>query len=145
MSTNVDNLEAVAQLLEQAALETERAGRPFQWSPWATVRDAAQELVQLRANHTTTSKWFDDAVQELAALRDEVADLGVKLAHARDRHAWWQANAEAIAKERGELFRAGEAMAQELFRVARGPDERIAWDAAAQPVRDMIANLTPKA
>lgn len=57
-----------------------------------------------------------------------------------ERLRWWIANAEAIAKERGELFRAGEELAEEL----RRPRERRCavlpvWDAAAKPMREMIA------
>ncbi len=70
--------------------------------------------------------------------------IAAHVAHIRSRFQWWMQNAEAIAKERGELFRAGEAMAQVLFEHARGPDERIAWDAAAQPMRDMLKEITEK-
>ena len=61
-----------------------------------------------------------------------------------ERLRWWISNAEQIAKERGELFRAGEEVASEL----RRPRERrcvvlTEWDAAAQPMRDMIAALSP--
>ena len=63
-----------------------------------------------------------------------------------ERLRWWISNAEQIAKERGELFRAGEEVANEL----RRPRERrcvvlTEWDAAAQPMRDMIAALSPNA
>ena len=61
-----------------------------------------------------------------------------------ERLRWWISNAEQIAKERSELFRAGEEVANEL----RRPRERrcmvlTEWDAAAQPMRDMIAALSP--
>lgn len=67
------------------------------------------------------------------------------------RLRWWIANAEDIAKERGELFRAGERMAAMLAlaptaQVADWPtDEQImaavgAWNAAAQPIRDMASS-----
>ena len=60
-----------------------------------------------------------------------------------ERLRWWISNAEQIAKERGELFRAGEEVANEL----RRPRERRCvvlqeWDAAAQPMRDVIAALS---
>ena len=59
------------------------------------------------------------------------------------RLRWWIANAEDIAKERGELFRAGENMAAELCQWCphemRG-DVLRAWDAAAQPIRDMLSS-----
>lgn len=66
---------------------------------------------------------------------------------------WWIKNAEDIAKERGELFRAGEKMRRLMgylppaSTVAK--DVASEWDAAAQPIRDMlsspnIAGHTPK-
>lgn len=58
-----------------------------------------------------------------------------------DRAARWQGRAESIAKERGELFRAGEQM---RIRLRRGIDDAqvAAWDAAAQPIRAMICGLS---
>lgn len=58
------------------------------------------------------------------------------------RLRWWIANAEDIAKERGELFRAGEAMRALIVCYAWDCDEVGAWDAAAQPIRDMKAALS---
>lgn len=62
-----------------------------------------------------------------------------------ERLRWWITNAEGIAQERGELFRAGENMAAELCQWCphemRG-DVLRAWDAAAQPIRDMKAALS---
>lgn len=61
-----------------------------------------------------------------------------------DRAARWQERAEAIAKERGELFRAGEQM---RIRLRRGIDDAqvAAWDAAAEPIRAMICGLSANA
>ena len=62
------------------------------------------------------------------------------------RLEWWMRNAEGIAEDRGALFRAGENMASELCQWCphemRG-DVLRAWDAAAQPIRDMKAALSP--
>ena len=62
-----------------------------------------------------------------------------------ERLRWWITNAEGIAEERGALFRAGENMASELCQWCphemRG-DVLRAWDAAAQPIRDMKAALS---
>ena len=58
------------------------------------------------------------------------------------RLRWWIANAEDIARERGELFRAGEAMRALIVCYAWDSDEVGAWDAAAQPIRDMKAALS---
>jgi len=58
------------------------------------------------------------------------------------RLEWWMRNAEDIAKERGELFRAGEAMRALIVCYAWDCDEVGAWDAAAQPIRDMKAALS---
>ena len=57
----------------------------------------------------------------------------------------WQKRAEDIAKERGELFRAGENMAAELCQWC--PHEHrgevlLAWDAAAEPIREMKRELS---
>lgn len=56
------------------------------------------------------------------------------------RLEWWMRNAEDIAKERGELFRAGEAMRAIVMCYAWDCDEVRAWDAAAQPIRDMLSS-----
>jgi hypothetical protein len=56
------------------------------------------------------------------------------------RLRWWITNAEDIAKERGELFRAGEAMRAIVMCYAWDCDEVGAWDAAAQPIRDMLSS-----
>ena len=56
------------------------------------------------------------------------------------RLRWWIANAEDIAKERGELFRAGEAMRAVIVGHAWDGDEVGAWDSAAQPIRDMLSS-----
>ena len=60
-----------------------------------------------------------------------------------ERLRWWIENAEAIAKERGELFRAGEKMRSYIasdypLSVSRSMLE--AWDAAAQPIREMLSS-----
>jgi hypothetical protein len=59
-----------------------------------------------------------------------------------ERLRWWIANAEGIAQERGELFRAGEAMRAVMVGHAWDGEEVGAWDALAKPMRDMIAALS---
>lgn len=79
-----------------------------------------------------------------ARLSDYEGDITEAIRRAR-RMDWWMKNATAIASERGELFRAGENMAAELCQWCphemRGEVLR-AWDAAAQPMRDMVAYLS---
>lgn len=61
-----------------------------------------------------------------------------------ERSDRWQKRAEDIASERGELFRAGEMMRFAMPRIdQRTCAAATAWDAAAQPIRDMIASFTP--
>ena len=62
-----------------------------------------------------------------------------------ERLRWWISNAEQIAKERGELFRAGEAMRAVMVGHAWDGEEVGAWDASAQPMRDRIAALSQNA
>ncbi len=74
--------------------------------------------------------------------------LALRIEHLESRKKWWMDNATELGKERGELFRAGEEMQKHLEprRVGYSTaarDARAAWDAAAQPVRDMVAALTP--
>jgi hypothetical protein len=82
----------------------------------------------------------------LTLLESEMAEI-VRIVNdnLEARLRWWITNAEDIAKERGELFRAGENMAAELCQWCphehRGAVLR-AWDAAAQPIRDMKAALS---
>jgi len=45
-----------------------------------------------------------------------------------------------LMQERGELFRAGEAMRAIVMCYAWDCDEVGAWDAAAQPIRDMLSS-----
>ena len=67
------------------------------------------------------------------------------------RLRWWITNAEGIAKERVELFRVGERMHKMLVLAPDAPVEQwpsapeimevcAAWDAAAQPIRDMLSS-----
>ena len=56
------------------------------------------------------------------------------------RLEWWMRRTEDIAKERDELFRAGEAMRAIVMCYAWDCDEVGAWDAAAQPIRDMLSS-----
>ena len=81
---------------------------------------------------------------EIVRLRQESRDNFHALTKSEERKYWWMKNAEDIAKERGELFRAGENMAAELCQWCpnemRGEVLR-AWDYAAQPVRDMITSI----
>ena len=67
------------------------------------------------------------------------------------RLRWWITNAEGIAKERGELFRVGERMHKMLVLAPDAPVEQwpsapeimevcAAWDAAAQPIREMASS-----
>ena len=82
----------------------------------------------------------------LTLLESELAEI-VRLVNDTldERLRWWITNAEGIAEERGALFRAGENMASELCKWCphemRG-DVLRAWDAAAQPIRDMKAALS---
>jgi hypothetical protein len=48
MPANLNNLEAVAGMLEQSMLDADREGKPFEWNPAATVRNAAEEISDLR-------------------------------------------------------------------------------------------------
>ena len=68
-----------------------------------------------------------------------------------ERLRWWIANAEGIAQERGELFRVGERMHKMLVLAPDAPVEQwpsapeimevcAAWDAAAQPIREMASS-----
>jgi len=79
-----------------------------------------------------------------ARLSDYEGDITEAIRRAR-RMDWWMKNATAIASERSELFRAGENMAAELCQWCphemRGEALR-GWDAAAQPMRDMVAALS---
>lgn len=88
----------------------------------------------------------------LTLLESEMAEI-VRIVNENleARLRWWITNAEEIAKERAELFRAGECMAAMLAlaptaQVADWPtDEQImaavgAWNAAAQPIRDMASS-----
>ena len=67
------------------------------------------------------------------------------------RLRWWITNAEGIAKERVELFRVGERMHKMLVLAPDAPVEQwpsapeimevcAAWDAAAQPIREMASS-----
>ena len=67
------------------------------------------------------------------------------------RLRWWITNAEGIAKERVELFRVGERMHKMLMLAPDAPVEQwpsdpeimevcAAWDAAAQPIREMASS-----
>ena len=76
----------------------------------------------------------------ICVARDMIAKLKADNAHLSERFAWWMRNAEAIAKERAKLFRAGEAMrAAYVAEVGKEESARVGqWDKAAQPIRDMI-------
>jgi len=103
--------------------------------------------------------WMDLAernAREFEMARAQLADLQRSNGELRERKEWWIKNAEDIAKERGELFRAGERVTKMLSFVSDAPlnewptDSEItsvilAWDAAAQPIRDMIATPPPSA
>jgi hypothetical protein len=84
----------------------------------------------------------DDAdLLTICVARDMITKLKADVAHFRKRFEWWMDNADAIAKERAELFRAGEAMRAAFVASmgAEGKCDRVAkWDEAAQPMRDMI-------
>ena len=71
------------------------------------------------------------------------------------RLRWWITNAEGIAKERVELFRVGERMHKMLVLAPDAPVEQwpsapeimevcAAWDAAAQPIREMASSPNTK-
>ena len=77
----------------------------------------------------------------LTLLESEMTEIVRIVNDTLDEHLrWWIANAEGIAKERGELFRAGEAMRAIIMCYAWDCDEVGAWDAAAQPIRDMLSS-----
>lgn len=85
-----------------------------------------------------------DFVAEIVRLRQESRDNFHALTKVEERKKWWMKKAEDIAKERGELFRAGENMAADFCQWC--PNEMrgevlLAWDTAAQPLRDMIASI----
>jgi hypothetical protein len=76
----------------------------------------------------------------ICVARDMIAKLKADNAHLSERFAWWMKNAEAIAKERAELFRAGEAMrAAYVASIGTEKSARVEqWDEAAQPMRNMV-------
>jgi len=88
----------------------------------------------------------------LTLLESEMAEI-VRIVNdnLEARLRWWITNAEGIAKERGELFRAGERMAAMLALAPTAPvadwptDDQImsavgAWNTAAQSIRDMASS-----
>lgn len=79
----------------------------------------------------------------LTLLESEMAEI-VRIVNdnLESRLRWWITNAEDIAKERGELFRAGEAMrAAYVAHIGTEKSARVEqWDAAAQPIRDMASS-----
>jgi hypothetical protein len=79
----------------------------------------------------------------LTLLESEMAEI-VRIVNdnLEARLRWWITNAEDIAKERGELFRAGEAMrAAYVAHIGTEKSARVKqWDAAAQPIRDMASS-----
>ncbi len=90
----------------------------------------------------------------LTLLESEMAEI-VRIVNdnLEARLRWWITNAEGIAKERVELFRVGERMHKMLVLAPDAPVEQwpsapeimevcAAWDAAAQPIRDMKAALS---
>lgn len=84
-----------------------------------------------------------EAEHGLTLLGSELTEIiSIVNASLEARLEWWMRNAEGIAKERGELFRAGEAMRALIVCYAWDSDEVGAWDAAAQPIRDMKAALS---
>ena len=83
---------------------------------------------------------FDEAKKIISDLEHKCARLHEDAKKSEERKKWWMKNAEDIAIERGELFRAGEALAVEAFHA--GLISKVeAWDEAAQPMRDMMALL----
>jgi len=77
----------------------------------------------------------------LTLLESELTEIiSIVNASLEARLEWWMRKAEGIAKERGELFRAGEAMRAIVMCYAWDCDEVRAWDAAAQPIRDMLSS-----
>ncbi len=79
----------------------------------------------------------------LTLLESEMAEI-VRIVNdnLEARLRWWITNAEDIAKERGELFRAGAAMrAAYVAHIGTEKSARVEqWDAAAQPIRDMSSS-----
>lgn len=78
-----------------------------------------------------------------ARLADYAADITEAVRRAR-RMAWHMKNAAEIAKDRGDLFTAGEAMrAAYVVHIGTEKSARVnQWDEAAQPMRNLIAWLS---
>ena len=78
-----------------------------------------------------------------ARLADYAADITKAIRRAR-RMDWHMKNATQIAKERGELFTAGEALrAAYVAHIGTEKSARIdQWDEAAQPMRNLVAWLS---
>lgn len=90
---------------------------------------------------------LQDAANDLN--REDLEELQTRMAAAEERSDRWQERAEAIAQERGELFRAGEKMRADLEPHRAGPSRATRqsvreWDEAAQPIRDMVSILSNK-
>lgn len=94
----------------------------------------------LRDNSSGVYRPAAVAAERIECLLAELKRIQDALVKTEDRKKWWMGNAEAIAKERGDLFIAGEAMAKDAFEA--GLISKVeAWDEAAQPMRDMMALL----
>jgi hypothetical protein len=102
--------------------------------------DNKQLCQWLRDNSSGVYRPAAVAAERIENLLIELKRMQDVLAKTEERKKWWMKNAEGIAEERGELFRAGEALAKDAFE--SGLISKVeAWDEAAQPMRDMIALL----
>ena len=107
-----------------------------------TKKDGPAETLALAPGSVTYALFKHMADEHgLTLLESEMSEI-VRIVNDNldARLRWWIANAEDIAKERGELFRAGEAMRAIVMCYAWDCDEVGAWDAAAQPIRDMLSS-----
>jgi len=102
--------------------------------------DNKQLCQWLRDNSSGVYRPSAVAAERIENLLTQLKRMQDALAKTEERKKWWMNNAEYIAKERGELFRAGEALARDAFDA--GLVSKVeAWDEAAQPIRDMVATL----
>ena len=107
-----------------------------------TKKDGPAETLALAPGSVTYALFKHMADEHgLTLLESEMSEI-VRIVNdnLEARLRWWITNAEGLAKERGELFRAGEAMRAIVMCYAWDCDEVGAWDAAAQPIRDMLSS-----
>lgn len=134
----LDALEAALLSIKDSANEMGAGYPPDGYDEIADdARAVADECWEggLNCMETALRNWIYDQRQILAGrgADDDAARAGR-----------WMRRATDIAAERGELFRAGEAMrAAYVAHIGTEKSARVKqWDAAAQPIRDMISSLT---